>query len=144
VVVTQATEDIEARLAALAQHGQFIRACGLVVWPDGTEAAGYSFRHDLYREILYARVPPGQQRRWHLQIGVRKETGYGAQAWQIAAELAVHFARGGDHHQALHYLQHAAENALRRFAYPDAITHLTNTWLSTAVLPAACTRSRML
>jgi predicted ATPase len=136
-VVTQATEDVEARLAALAHHGQFLRACGLVEWPDGTVAVGYGFRHDLYREILYDRVPPSRQRRWHLQIGVQKETGYGAQAWQIAAELAVHFARGCDHHRALQYLQHAADNALRRFAYPDAITHLTNALALLAALPEA-------
>ena len=74
-VVPQATEDIEARLAVLAHHGQFIEAGGLVAWPDGTVAAGYSFRHDLYRDILYDRIPPSRQRRWHLQIGARKETG---------------------------------------------------------------------
>jgi predicted ATPase len=141
-VVTQATEDIEARLAALAQHGQFLRACGPVEWPDGTVAAGYGFRHDLYREILYARIPPSRQRRWHLQLGVQKETGYGAQAWQIAAELAVHFALGGDHHRALHYLQHAAENALHRFAYPDAITHLTNALALLAKLPETPARAQ--
>jgi DNA-binding winged helix-turn-helix (wHTH) protein len=40
-VVPQATDDIEARLAVLAHHGQFIAAGGLVEWPDGTVAAGY-------------------------------------------------------------------------------------------------------
>jgi hypothetical protein len=34
--------------------------------------------------------------RLHQQIGARKEAGYGAQARQIAAELAVHFTRGRD------------------------------------------------
>jgi hypothetical protein len=63
-VSNQATEDVEARLAALTHQGQFLRAGGLVAWPDGTVAAGYSFRHDLYREILYNRVPPSRQRRW--------------------------------------------------------------------------------
>ena len=134
-VVTQATEDIEGRLAALAHHGQFIRAYSLVEWPDGTMAAGYSFRHDLYRETLYDRVPPSRQQRWHLQIGARKETGYGAQAREIAAELAVHFERGRDADRALRYLRHAADNALRRFAYPDAITHLTKALALLAVLP---------
>ena len=51
-VGNQDTEDIEARLAVLAHHGQFIRSGGLVAWPDGTVTAGYGFLHDLYRETL--------------------------------------------------------------------------------------------
>ena|SRR2546430_12560045 len=70
--INQPTEDIEARLALLAHYGQFIRSCGLVAWPDGTVAAGYAFLHDLYRTILYDRIPPSRQRRWHLHIGVRR------------------------------------------------------------------------
>jgi predicted ATPase len=123
--VTQATEAVEARLSVLAHRGQFIAPCGLVEWPDGTVAAGYSFRHDLYREILYDRVPPSRQQRWHLQIGLRKERGYGAQARQMAAELAVHFARGHDAWRAVTYLQYAGENALQRSAYQEAIPQLT-------------------
>jgi len=40
-VVNLATEDIEARLAVLAQHGQYVQSAGLVEWPDGTVAAGW-------------------------------------------------------------------------------------------------------
>jgi DNA-binding winged helix-turn-helix (wHTH) protein len=103
-VVGLGTEDVEARLAVLARHGQFIRAGGLVEWPDGTVAAGYGFLHDLYREILSERVPPSRKRRWHLEIGTRKETGYGARAREVAAELAGHFVQGGDLRRAVWYL----------------------------------------
>ena len=130
--VHQATEDIEARLSMLAHHGRFIQACGLAEWPDGTVAAAYRFLHDLYGETLSDQVPPSRQQRWHLQIGARKETGYGAQAPEIAAELAVHFEQGRDADRALRYLQHAADNALRRSAHADAITHLTT---ALALLP---------
>src|SRR5262249_30467096 len=71
--VNQATEAIEARLAVLAHHGQCIEAGGVVAWPDGTVAAGYRFRHDLYRDTLSERIPPSRQQRWHLQIGLRTE-----------------------------------------------------------------------
>src|SRR5262249_19551853 len=66
-----------------------------------------------------------RQQRWHLQIGARKETGYGAQAPEIAAELAVHFEQGRDADRALRYLQYAADNALCLSAHADAITHLS-------------------
>jgi predicted ATPase len=141
-VSNQGTEDIEARLDALARQGQFLRAGGLVAWPDGTVAAGYSFRHDLYREILYDRVPPSRQRRWHLQIGTRKEAGYGARAREIAAELAVHFVQGRDLDRAVHYLRYAGENALQRSAYHEAATHLTKGVEVVQLLPDTPTRAQ--
>jgi predicted ATPase len=140
--VNQATEDIEARLSVLAHHGQFIQACGLVEWPDGTVAAAYKFLHDLYCETLSDRVPPSRQQRWHLQIGARKETGYGAQAPEIAAELAVHFEQGRDADRALRYLQYAAANALRRSAHAEAITHLTKALALLKVLPETPERAK--
>jgi predicted ATPase/DNA-binding winged helix-turn-helix (wHTH) protein len=144
-VVDQPTEDLEARLGVLTHHGQFIRSRGLEEWPDRTVAAGYEFIHDLYRDILYDQISPSRQRRWHLQIGVRKEQGYGARAREIAAELAVHFERGGDARRALRYLQHAADNALGRAAPADAVTHLTNALALLAAQPDTpeCTRQEL-
>jgi predicted ATPase len=57
----------------------------------------------------------------HRRIGAREEALYGDHAREIAAELAMHFERGQDYGQAAKYLQHAAETALRRFAYQDAV-----------------------
>ena len=127
-VDNQSTEDIEARLAVLAHHGQCIRSGDVVAWPDGTVAAGYSFLHDLYRETLTDRVPPSRKRRWHLEIGARKETGYGPRARELAAELAVHFVQGREPYRAVQYLQYASENALQRSAHQEAVTHLTQGW----------------
>ena len=124
-VGNQGTEDIEARLAVLAHHGQCIRSGDLVAWPDGTVAAGYGFLHDLYRETLADRVPPSRKRRWHLEIGARKELGYGVRVREMAAELAMHFVQGRDPYRAVQYLHHARENALQRSAHQEAVTHLT-------------------
>jgi predicted ATPase/DNA-binding winged helix-turn-helix (wHTH) protein len=123
--VAQAPETIETRYTALARQGRFIRASGSEIWPDGTMTACYEFKHALYYEVVYARVSAGQRLHLHQQIGARKEAGYGAQAPEIAAELAVHFARGGDAARAVQYLDHAAAIALRRSAYDTAIAHLT-------------------
>ena len=122
--VAQAPETLEARLTALARQGRFIRASGAETWPDGTVTACYQFRHALYHEVVYARVSAGHRVRLHRQIGMRKEAGYGAQARQIAAELALHFTRGRDTWRAVTYLHYAGEQALRRSAYQEAITHL--------------------
>ena len=37
----------------------------------------------------------------------------------------MHFEQGREYHRAAHYCQQAAENALQRYAYREAITHLT-------------------
>jgi predicted ATPase len=123
--VAQAPETLEARYTAFARHGRFIRASGTETWPNGTVTACYQFMHALYHEVVYARVSAGHRVHLHQQIGARKEAGYGAQARQIAAELAGHFARGRDTWRAVQYLQYAGENALQRSAYQEAIPHLT-------------------
>jgi predicted ATPase len=140
--VAQAPERLEARYTALARHGRFIRASGTETWPDGTVTACYQFIHALYHEVVYARVSAGQRVRLHQRIGARKEAGYGAQARQIAAELAVHFERGRDHRRAIVYLRQAADNALRRSAHADAIAHLTKALALLATLPDTPERTR--
>jgi len=140
--VAQAPETIEARYTALARQGRFIRASGTETWPDGTVTACYQFLHALYHEVVYAHVSAGHRVRLHQQIGVRKEAGYGAQARQIAAELAVHFTRGCDAWRAVQYLHSAGENALGRSAYQEAITQLTTGLEVLATMPETPARHR--
>jgi predicted ATPase len=122
--VGAAEEAVEAQCAELAQRGQFLRAHGVEEWPDGTVTAQYGFRHTLYQQVLYERVSVARRLRLHRQIGQRLEAGYGAQAETRAAELAMHFDRGRDTPRAVTYLQQAAANALRRWAYAEALGHL--------------------
>ena len=64
-----------------------------------------------------------------------EEAGYGARAGEIAAQLAVHFERGGEPSQAVHYWQKVAEIAARRKAYHEAIAALRKGLASLATLP---------
>src|SRR5499427_1303671 len=123
--VTSAGMDVEERCAALARREQFLQARGTVEWPDGTVAARYGFIHAVYQEGVYERVPAGRRVGLHQRIGARQEAGYGAQAWEIAAELAVHFERGRDTRRAVQYRWQAGRTALQRSAHREAISHLT-------------------
>ena len=100
-------EQVEAWCAALARQGQFVQAGGLVEWPDGAMSGSYQFRHALYQQVVYDRVPLGQRVRLHQRIGVRLEAGYQEQASAHAAELALHFERGREPARAVHYLRQA-------------------------------------
>jgi predicted ATPase len=123
--VDMPVEDVDARCATLARHGQFVSANGTATWPDGTVAGGYCFGHALYRDVVYARVPVGSRTRMHQQIGQRLEAAYGERAREIAAELAVHFDHGRDSFRAVQYRRQAAQNAMRRHVHGEAIGHCT-------------------
>jgi tetratricopeptide (TPR) repeat protein len=134
--------QVEEWCAGLVRRRQWLQADGEQSWPDGTVAGGYWFTHALYQEVAYTRLTTARRVEVHRRIGARVEAGYGAKAGNIAAELAMHFGRGRDHDRALRYLQHAADNALRRSAYTDAITHLTNALALLAMLPETPERTQ--
>jgi tetratricopeptide (TPR) repeat protein len=112
---------VEDRCHKLAREHQFIRECGVVEASQGVVAPQYGFRHALYQNVLYERVSPSRRIQMHQRIGSRVEELHGDHASEIAAELAMHFDRGRDYGRAAKYLQDAAENALRRFAYQEAV-----------------------
>ena len=117
--------EVETHCAELARREQFLWQSGQSVWPDGTKAERFRFRHALYQEVIYERMTTSQRAEWHRRIGERLEAGYGKGANEIAAELAMHFEWGHDIQRAIHYRQQAGQNALRRNAHQEAIGHLT-------------------
>jgi tetratricopeptide (TPR) repeat protein len=117
-------EAVEARCAALARHGRFLRAAGPVTWPDGTVSSGFRFAHDLHRTVLYDRIPAGRRARLHADVADRLERAYGAATAGHAAELAAHLLAGQAHARAVPYLRAAAQQALGRSAPREAIQHL--------------------
>jgi predicted ATPase len=113
---------VEARCDELARQRQFIQDCGVQVLPNGEAVSRYGFIHALYRSVLYERASASRRVQLHRRIGEQVEALYGEGARAIAAELAMHFEQGSDYKQAAKYLQQAADNAVRRFAYQEAVT----------------------
>jgi DNA-binding winged helix-turn-helix (wHTH) protein/tetratricopeptide (TPR) repeat protein len=137
-----AVEAVEEQCEELARHEQFLRARGTAEWPDGTVAARYGFQHALYQDVLYGRLTARRRQRLHQQIGEQVERAHGERAKEIAAELAVHFERGRGYRKTVQYLQQAGENAVRRSAYQEAITHLTKGLELLKTLPDTPERAR--
>ena len=117
-------EQVETDCAHLSRQGVFIVKSGSTTWPDGTIAELYSFRHDLYRELLYDRLPATRRALSHARVGDRLEQAWAGQLDAIAAELAEHFERAGELVRAIPHHQRAAVKALRRSANEEAISHL--------------------
>jgi DNA-binding winged helix-turn-helix (wHTH) protein len=120
-----AVEDVEARCAALARQGRFLRAHGAAEWPDGTRTEDFGFAHALYHEVTYQRVPAAQRERLHCRIAEHVERAYGSRAGEVAAQLAVHFERGREKLRAVHYLREAADAAWQRHGHKEVVAHLT-------------------
>jgi len=117
----EAEADVEERLDALARAGVMVTAAGEERWPDGTVAGRYAFAHDLYHEVIYDDLPAGRRARLHLAVGDRLERAHGDGEDGPAAELAVHFLRGGAPSRAVPHLVAAAERAARRLAPREAL-----------------------
>ena len=115
--------EAETTLIALARQQRFVRRSDSLEGLDGHVAASFDFLHALYRDALYQRVSPGRLEGLHRQVGACKEAAYAGRVPEIAAELAMHFERGGDIRRALTYLEQAAQNARRRSAYTEARMH---------------------
>jgi len=112
---------VEAQCYELARQHQFIQDCGLHELPNGEAMPRYGFIHALYQDVLYERLSASRRVQLHRRIGDEGEQLYGERAREIAAELAMHFERGADYNRAAKYLQQAADNAIRRFAYQEAV-----------------------
>ncbi len=95
-------EQVEEWCEELVKRGQFLQAQEPRVLPDGTLCGGYGFQHALQQAVVYERIPSLRRVRLHRRVGDWEEQLYGARAQEIAAELAVHFERGGDLSRAVH------------------------------------------
>ena len=135
-------EDVEAVCAGLAAQRHVLDDTGWTVWPDGTRGGAYRFQHALYRQVLYERLGTMRCVQLHQRIGARLEAGYGVQAGEVAAQLAVHFERGGEVQRAVHYWQQAGDTATRRNAPHEAITALRKGLALLATLPESPERSQ--
>jgi DNA-binding winged helix-turn-helix (wHTH) protein/tetratricopeptide (TPR) repeat protein len=128
-------ERVEEWCERLARRGHFLAARGTERLPHGKVTGRYNFLHALYQKVLYERLAAARRIRLHGQIAEGEEVVYGDQVGTIAAELAMHFERGQDYWRAVHYLEQAAQNALRRSANREAIDLLTKELALLKTLP---------
>jgi DNA-binding winged helix-turn-helix (wHTH) protein len=76
----------------------------------------YSFRHALFRQVLYERTNASARSQLHRTVGTTLERERAAGAPVAAAELAMHFELGREPMSALRYYVEAAEAALARLS----------------------------
>ncbi len=110
----------------LASVGRIFRRAGEGTWHDGSRAGRYAFPHTAHRRIVYDGLPTHDRQAWHQKLALGLEAASGTSAPVIAARLAAHFDQGGLGERAVDYHDLAAAAAEARFAYGEAVTHLTS------------------
>ncbi|MGO8950026.1 MAG: ATP-binding protein [Ktedonobacterales bacterium] len=116
-VATRGGLEQAETLAALDLAGQ----AGLLVEEEGGK--GYAFAHDLIREVAVADLGAARSSSLHRWVGeaILEVTPPGREP--PAAELAWHFARGGEPARALSYAIRAGEQAEAAYAHAEAERH---------------------
>ena len=133
-VLGESVETVERQCETLVRREQFLcRSAEQAT--NGTASADYRFRHALYQETFYNRVPAGRRARLHQRMGESLEQAFSARTGQIAVELALHFEHGGDYPKAMQYLWQAGETSMRRYAPQEAVRHYSKSLELLALTP---------
>jgi tetratricopeptide (TPR) repeat protein len=127
--------SVEDCCEGLVARKLMLRSAGLQDLPDGSTCGRYQFIHSLYRELLYRRLSPVAQLRFHQRLGEAMERLWGDGAAEVASELARHFQEGRDWARAVRYLRLRADNDARRFALREVAANLESALELAARLP---------
>jgi DNA-binding winged helix-turn-helix (wHTH) protein len=120
-VVDMPADAAEALLQDAARRVGWLRSTGARPLADGRIASRYAFGHTMYRQVLLEGVPPAQKLQWHRQWAAALAAAYGTAAPEMAAELALHYARGQLPAAAAQQLAIVAARALDRGAAREAL-----------------------
>lgn len=110
-------EDLVLALEVLERHA-FLRP----ERPDLPASRNrYAFAHDLVRRTIYLTLPEPRRRMLHLKVAdaLRELNG---DAEEIAADIAYHASRGGEHAVAARACVTSGRRSLRLYASTDAFT----------------------
>jgi DNA-binding winged helix-turn-helix (wHTH) protein len=127
------SDDVDEHCARLASRSVFI---------EESREGDYAFLHDLYQRVLYDRLSKSRRARLHRRVAEFEVQAHAGQLRELAAQLAVHFERGGDPANAIEHLKQAAANAVARQAYQEAIDLLRHALELLSSLPPSNARNQ--
>ena len=116
--------DPESVCDALVTRGQFLRTAGMTDRPDGARESVYEFKHALYRDALYRRVPAMTLTGYHHRLADALNAVRAAGRAELAGAAAAHYEAARVYDRAVNNLIVSADNALGRYAHGDALALL--------------------
>jgi predicted ATPase len=117
-VVSQ-PEDALHRLLAHLQAAEFIYE--QPAFPE----VEYTFKHALTQEVAYGSLLLERRKVLHERTAQAIESLFHSKLDEHYSELAHHYHRSGNTQKAVEYLQLAGQQAVRRSAHAEAISHFT-------------------
>ncbi|WP_438025728.1 TOMM system kinase/cyclase fusion protein [Sorangium sp. So ce233] len=120
------TEDLERLMNA-----------GLLLRKRRQKDAVGVFKHALVRDAAYESLSTGARRRVHARIAATLEDGFPEVVRTRPDLLAHHHAAAAQKGEAVGYAQRAAEQALQRSTYAEAIAHASSALAWAEALPGA-------
>jgi tetratricopeptide (TPR) repeat protein len=144
--LARALERETARVTELCD--QLVREQRWITAPGALEAGElddkpYSFRHALFREVLYERTAPVKRAELHRKVGAALVEERAAGVAVTAAELAMHFERGLAATAALQYYAEAAEAALLHLSPAECMSQAERGLALLEQVPAGAERARL-
>jgi hypothetical protein len=111
---------------ALVARGQFLRTPNPDLLPDGSWESVYEFKHALYRDALYRRVPATTRIRYHHRLADALDASRTAGRAELAGAASAHYEAAHVYDRAVDNLIVAADNAMGRYAHADALALLSD------------------
>ena len=109
---------------------------------ENQRLSSYLFQHILFQRYLYNSLDEVERAELHEEVGNILEALYGAQAEEIAAQLARHFLEAAIVPKAIEYLHKAGNKAVRLSAGAEAIAHYKKALELLQQLPETSERDR--
>jgi tetratricopeptide (TPR) repeat protein len=135
-VTTKSSNELEEMLAQL-ELAEFV-----FEQPTSGGALEYIFKHALTQEVAYNSLLGELRRALHDRAAQAIEDLYGNQLEDHYGDLANHYLRGNDTSKATRYAELAAEQAISRGAYPQAMSLVETALKLVEKLPDAVEGSR--
>lgn len=118
--------DAGLLLDALASRGQILRTADGIARTNRSQTGTYEFKHALYRDALYRRLPAALRATYHRRAADSLDARCAAGQNDLAGEVAEHYEAAGVYDRAVTSTLTAAQNALRRYAHGEALALLTH------------------
>jgi class 3 adenylate cyclase/predicted ATPase len=138
-LLQQMTGTIAERLRAGLIH---LQAEEFIYEQPAFPESTYIFKHALTQEVAYHSLVMERRRQLHERAAQGIEEVFGGQLEDHYSELAHHYSHSGNSEKAIKYLQKAGQQAVRRSAYAEAISHLTTALELLKTLPVTPERAR--
>ena len=132
--------DEAALKAALVR----LEASGLITSPSSATSASYVFKHALVQEAAYESLLKSRRLVLHGRIAEAIRDGFPDIAEKEPEVVARHFTQAGLADAAIEWWQKAGEQAMRRSAYVEAISHLKAALAVAEAAPSSAARQRTL